>query len=76
MDLQKYEEALDNISKETIDKYFNADEAQYDFAKLRMLETFEKNSAEHLEIPTPFYAADKARLKTQIDILLAEDEVT
>lgn len=27
-----------------------------------------------LEIPTPFYAADKARLKAQIDLLLAEDE--
>lgn len=27
-----------------------------------------------LEIPTPLYAADKARLKAQIDLLLAEDE--
>lgn len=27
-----------------------------------------------LEIPTPFYAADKARLKAQIDLLLAEDD--
>lgn len=27
-----------------------------------------------LEIPTPFYSADKDRLKAQIDLLLAEDE--
>lgn len=27
-----------------------------------------------LEIPSPLYAADKARLKAQIDLLLAEDE--
>ena len=27
-----------------------------------------------LEIPTPFYAADKLRLKAQIDLLLTEDE--
>jgi hypothetical protein len=27
-----------------------------------------------LEIPTPFYAADRARLKAQIDLVLAEDE--
>lgn len=29
-----------------------------------------------LLIPTPFFAADKIRLKAQIDLLLAEDEVT
>lgn len=28
----------------------------------------------YLEIPTPFFAADKLRLKNQIDLLLAEDE--
>jgi hypothetical protein len=28
----------------------------------------------YLEIPTPFYVADKQRLKSQIDLLLAEDE--
>ena len=28
----------------------------------------------YLEIPTPFFAADKQRLKNQIDLLLAEDE--
>lgn len=27
-----------------------------------------------LEIPTPFYSADRARLKAQIDLILAEDE--
>ena len=27
-----------------------------------------------LEIPTPFYAADKLRLKAQIDLLLTEEE--
>jgi hypothetical protein len=26
-----------------------------------------------LIVPTPFYEADKARLKAQIDLLLAED---
>jgi len=28
----------------------------------------------YLEIPTPFFVADKQRLKSQIDLLLAEDE--
>jgi hypothetical protein len=28
-----------------------------------------------LEIPTPFYEADKKRLKAQIDLLLTDDEI-
>lgn len=29
-----------------------------------------------IEIPTPFYVSDKERLKAQIDLLLADDEIT
>ena len=29
-----------------------------------------------LSIPTPFYAADKERLKAQIDLLLTEEDET
>ena len=55
MDLQKYEEALDNISETIIPKYYNDKKAKYNKGKKKMLKKFEINHYEDMFDSLPYF---------------------
>ncbi len=55
MNLQKYEEALDNISDKIVPKYFNNDKQKYIEAKTLIMTVFKKDPREEILDSHPFF---------------------
>jgi len=66
------EPQLENIEQASENKEAMQPAADYDRIPVRL----SNSRRAWLEIPSPFYAADKIRLKAQIDLILTDDEGT
>lgn len=55
MDLDKYVEALDDVSEKILPKYFSNNKSQFDLSKKQLIKIFKKYNYKYLSIPQPFF---------------------